>query len=74
MIKKLIAPIIISIVLLAIIGMYLFGIFSFANQLPTFVFLIILGVLLLFLFGIIYNLVERVKELKRGDEDDISKY
>jgi len=68
-----IAPIIITVVLaLYYIG---YGIVIFLiDTLPPFV-KILGGVVPLFVVGaIVYVLIERIKEIKKGEEDDLDKY
>jgi len=71
--KKMIAPIIITVVLaLYYIG---YGIVIFLiDTLPLLV-KILGGVVPLFVVGaIVYVLIERIKEIKKGEEDDLDKY
>ncbi len=72
-IKKMIAPIVISI----IVAIYYIGFASaciFLHGIPLII-KIMFGVIPLFLLGvIIYVLVERIKEIRSGEEDDLSKY
>jgi len=78
MFKKLIGPVIFTLILVTIsiaYCLFLLNVFTLGfkqiSGVASIIILIILGVLL---FGAIYNLVERIKEIKRGDEDDLSKY
>lgn len=71
--SKLIAPVIITILLVLFLGGYAM-LWTFIPGLPA-----MLKVLLLFIFmGLIgvsvYNLYERIQEIRSGEEDDLSKY
>lgn len=71
--KKLIAPVIIT----AICVIYYLFFFLVVLVVPEIPFLvkIILGVILLALSGVcIYVCIERYKEIRSGEEDDLSKY
>ena len=71
-IYKMVAPIIISIILIAY---YIFFFTMIVSQGMPFVFVLLLGLLPLFIVGvIIYVLVERIKEIRSGEEDDLGKY
>jgi len=74
--KKIIITIFVTLIFVMIAGVYAIGIFyamaeeggpAFLGPLSVIIFIGIIGVL-------IYNMYERIKEIKRGDEDDISKY
>lgn len=74
--KKIIITIVITLIFVIIAGAYTIGIFytivedggpAFLLPLSVIIFIGIIGVL-------IYNMYERIKEIKRGDENDISKY
>ncbi|MPW25874.1 hypothetical protein GC105_08735 [Alkalibaculum sp. M08DMB] len=69
--KKLVAPIIITL-LIIIYMIALFITWSYISQM----FLRLLGsLILLVLMGVsIYVLIERIKEIRSGEEDDLSKY
>lgn len=71
--SKLIAPIIITVVLILILMGY-FTLWILVPEVPLFIRL----PLLLILGGLtgvsIYNLYERIKEIESGEEDDLSKY
>ena len=72
MIKKLIAPILISIGLIALLIGYILMIFLIPGTLPL---KIILGVLYAALIGVvIFVLAERIKEIRSGETDDLSQY
>ncbi|NCC87950.1 MAG: hypothetical protein EOM05_08805 [Clostridia bacterium] len=70
--KGLVAPIIITVIISLILVFYA-CIYMFA-PIPTSL-KVIISVVLLFLLGIlIYVLIERIKEIRSGEYDDISKY
>lgn len=70
--KKLAAPIIITILLLAYFAAFLFG----WSEAPLPLWQKLLGIIIpLGFMGVsIYVLVERIKEIRSGEEDDLSKY
>ncbi len=69
--KKMAAPIIIS----AIIVVYYIAYFGFLISLLEGIWKYALGIIpLLFSAVMIYVCVERINEIKKGEEDDISKY
>lgn len=71
--KKLIAPIIITILLVCYFVFYIW-IGLFTKDMPL-IMKVLLLVVPIGLIGLsIYMLVERIKEIKDGEEDDISKY
>lgn len=45
-----------------------------AEKMPWFLFVFFMFIFLIPVFGIIYNLVNRIKEIKGGEEDEASKY
>ena len=74
--KKIIITIFITLIFVIIAGSYSIGIFyamaeeggpAFLVPLSSIIFIGIIGVL-------IYNMYQRIKEIRRGDENDISKY
>ena len=70
--KKMIAPIIITVLL----GIYLI-VYAVAlvTTLPELWMKLLTGLIPLALFGAsIYNLYERIQEIRSGEEDDLSKY
>lgn len=70
--KKMIAPIIITVLL----GIYLI-VYAVAlvSRLPELWMKLLTGLIPLALFGAsIYNLYERIQEIRSGEEDDLSKY
>ena len=69
--KKMIAPIIIT----AIIILYDIAYFGFLIFLLDGIWKYVLGIIPLVFSGImIYVCIERINEIKKGEEDDISKY
>jgi len=72
-IKKMIAPIIISAITLVYYITFICA-FMFDSEVPVLT-KILLGVIPLFLTGgSIYVLIERIKEIRSGEEDDLGKY
>ncbi|MBK5243000.1 hypothetical protein [Clostridium sp.] len=78
--KKIIITIFITLIFIIIAGFYAGGIiYSVAKEgTPSFLLplgMIILTIIFIAIIGIlIYNMYERIKEIRRGDENDISKY
>lgn len=72
MIEKLIAPIIVT----AVLVLVFFGYALVCAILPLPAFLKLIGLLIpLSLLGVsVYVLLERIKEIRSGEEDDLSKY
>lgn len=70
--KKMVAPIVISILVICYCAAY--GILVITMEMPTLV--KIVGALIMAgLIGtMIFVLIERIKEIRKGEEDDISKY
>jgi len=69
--KKIIAPIIIT----AILILYYITYFGFLISLLNGIWQYVLGIIPLVLSGImIYVCIERINEIQKGEEDDISKY
>ncbi len=69
--KKIMAPIIITVILL----LYYITYFGFLISLLNGVWKYVLGIIPLVFSGImIYVCIERINEIKKGEEDDISKY
>jgi hypothetical protein len=69
--KKIIAPIIITVILL----LYYITYFGFLISLLNGVWKYVLGIIPLVFSGImVYVCIERINEIKKGEEDDISKY
>lgn len=75
---KKIAPIIITVLIVLFVSLYLIGLF-FTLPLadgPIAYFFILLGIftVLGFIIAIIYTLIERIVEIKKENEDDLSQY
>lgn len=70
--KKFIAPIVISVLIIA----YLIGFVLLWESIPAPSFVKIIGIVIpIFFIGVIvYVLIERIKEIRGGEEDDLSKY
>ncbi len=69
--KKIIAPIIITVILVLYYITYFGFLISFLNGIWKY----FLGIVPLVFSGImIYVCIERINEIKKGEEDDISKY
>ena len=69
--KKMIAPIIVSIILIGYYVVY----FGVLVALVGGIWKIILGVIPIIFAGLILRVcIERIKEIKKGEEDDLSKY
>ncbi len=69
--KKIIAPIIITFILI----LYYITYFGFAISLLNGIWKYVLGIIpLVFSAIMIYVCIERINEIKKGEEDDISKY
>lgn len=71
--KKMIAPIVIT----AVVVLYFIGfafLFLFEEGMPMLIKILGLAIPLLLAGACIYVLVERIKEIRSGEEDDISKY
>ncbi len=70
--KKIIAPLIITVILIAYIIVY-FGLLIFL--IDNMVLRLLLGLIpIAFSAIMIYVCIERIKEIRSGEEDDISKY
>lgn len=73
--KKLIAPIIITVlVVLYQIGMIAAFAFAVFEGMPIWIFVLLLIIPAAAAAAMIYMLVQRVKEIKGGEEDEASKY
>lgn len=70
--KKIIAPSVVTAILIIYFLLFILGIISVPDELWTKV----IGVIIPLVFiGIsIYNLIERIKEIRSGEYDDLSKY
>ncbi|MCI1965363.1 MAG: hypothetical protein LKJ17_04425 [Oscillospiraceae bacterium] len=71
--KKMIAPIVITILAIAVLLLWLLG-FALIPDLPV-GFKIAAGLIPAALIGVaIFVLMERIKEIRSGEEDDLSQY
>lgn len=74
--RKIVSAIVITIIVAVIIGLYalaiIMGVME-AHISPMFL-LLVIGAALSVIGALIYNLIERIKEIKEEEEDDISKY
>ena len=69
--KKMIAPIIITVIMI----LYYIAYFGFLISLLDGIWKYVLGIIPLVFSGtMIYVCIERINEIKKGEEDDISKY
>ena len=69
--KKMIAPVVVALILIAYYLIY----FGFLISLLDGLFKLVLGVLpIAFTSVIIMVLIERIKEIKEGEEDDLGQY
>ena len=70
--KKMIAPIVVTVLLIAYYGFY----FGLLMWLMEFVWLRLLFGIIPFALGVlmIYVCVQRIKEIRSGEEDDLSQY
>ena len=69
--KKMIAPIIITVIMI----LYYIAYFGFLISLLDGIWTYVLGIIPLVFSGtMIYVCIERINEIKKGEEDDISKY
>ena len=70
--KKMIAPIIITILFLVYLTLYGWAVVEAANAAPV---MIVLALPLVALgIGMVYTLYTRIKEIRSGEEDDLSDY
>ncbi len=70
--KKYLAPILITVFLIVYLILY-FGIFI--TLIESMFFKIMLGIIPIFFAGVmIFVLIERIKEIRSGEEDDLGKY
>ena len=69
--KKMVAPIIITVIM----ALYYIAYFGFLISLLGGIWIYVLGIIPLAFLGLmIYVCIERINEIKKGEEDDISKY
>lgn len=71
--KKLIAPIVITILLVCYFVFYIYW-SLLIYEIPLFINILLIVVSIGLIILNIYMLIERIKEIKGGEEDDLSKY
>lgn len=71
-----IAPIVIVVLLLLYLSSYLYGMSRALEfyHLPIIIRVVLVGVVLSLIALVIYILIQRLKEIKEEDEDDLGKY
>lgn len=70
--NKIIAPIIVSIIMIAFFLFYILAIFqSISVNVISFIFI---GIMVMLITIMVSVTIERIKEINGGEEDDISKY
>ncbi len=74
--KKMVAPIVITVIMCFYLLAYVAGIMALAIFTPFSVpIMVVIAIIPLALAGVcIFVLVERIKEIRSGEEDDLSKY
>lgn len=74
--KKIIITIFITLIFVILFGAYAAGAFFALSQEGGPAFLIpLFAIIIIGIIGVlVYNMYERIKEIRRGDENDISKY
>ena len=74
MFKQIIAPVVITLILILVMIVYFVALVAIRSILPSIV-IILIGTFIFLGIGVsIINLVERIKEIKKGETDDLSKY
>ena len=69
--KKIIAPIVVTVLMVAYYGVY----FGFLISLVDGIWRVLLGILPLIFSAVTVKVcIERIKEIKKGEEDDLSQY
>ena len=69
--KKMIAPIVVTVLMVAYYGVY----FGFLISLVDGIWKVLLGILPLIFSAVTVKVcIERIKEIKKGEEDDLSQY
>ena len=71
--KKMIAPVVITVIFLLYLTAYLVGII-FASKMSSPLMLLLAIPLVAIGVGMVYVLIKRIKEIKKGEEDDLSNY
>ncbi|MCY6355244.1 hypothetical protein [Clostridium sp. ZS2-4] len=74
--RKIVSVVVITIIVAAIILLYASGIIIGVQEahINSMFLLLVVGATLAVVGALIYNLIERIKEIKEEDEDDIGKY
>ena len=70
--KKLIAPIIITVIILIYLAGYI--VLGLTVNIPLILKIILIAVPAGIDVGMVYVIIERIKEIRSGEEDDLSKY
>jgi hypothetical protein len=70
--NKIIAPVVVAICLIAYYGIYVMVILKL--HIPNIIKITLLIVSIIITIAIIVVLIERIKEIKGGEEDDLGKY
>ena len=70
--RKIIAPLVITILLCTYMGYYMIA--SIGWKLPFWSIALGVGIPLVFIGLCIFALIERIKEIRSGEEDDLGKY
>ncbi|MBR4123734.1 MAG: hypothetical protein IKY45_00630 [Clostridia bacterium] len=69
--RKMIAPIVVTVIMLIYYAVYFFILISLISGFLKY----LLGIIPIFFMAVmIYVCIERINEIKKGEEDDISKY
>ncbi|WMJ79924.1 hypothetical protein RBU49_13770 [Clostridium sp. MB40-C1] len=74
--RKIVSVIVITIIISAVIILYVSGIASqmFVSDINPIFLILIIGAALAIIGALIYTAIERIREIGEEDEDDISKY
>ena len=70
--KKMIAPVIVTILFLLICAVY--GLFYLVTEVPFFIRVFVVVVISALAIAMIVTLIARIKEIKGGEEDDLNNY
>lgn len=68
------SSLIFSLFFLSLGGMISYFQFTELDKMPWFLFWFVIIMLMIPVLGIVYNLIIRIKEIKKGEEDEASKY
>lgn len=72
--KKMIAPIVITVLVIAYFIFYMWLGLADSGDLPIFVRILLIVIPIGLIVLMVYLLIERVKEIKEDDDDDLSQY